>query len=70
MPLDFVSTGQGWIQDWWEDSSGTIQIGDTTISFGDTPGVEDVQNDEYIDDDEFPWLLVGGGLAALYFIFK
>jgi hypothetical protein len=66
----WVDTGRDWLSDWWDDTSGTIHVGDTTIDFGQ--GVTPVEEGFFEEEeDEFPWLIVGGGLlAALWFISK
>jgi hypothetical protein len=65
----WVDTGRDWLSDWWDDTSGTIHVGDTTIEFGDVAPTPESFFEEEVD--EFPWLIVGGGLlAALWFISK
>jgi len=64
--MGLIDNGQDWLSDWWDNASGSINIGDTTIDFGQ--GVVYEQEEEQQEDD-FPWLLVGGGLiAAIWYI--
>lgn len=69
----FVDDGSGWgstLKNWWEDTSGHISIGDTTLLFGDVPDQQEYLNAPDDEPGEFPWLLAGLGIGALYLLLK